>query len=101
MIAGSENNQLSDQKLGEEMGSTLYIPDILANGGGVTSAMVDVRAGDGFTRVETDVMIHGNFENTLKLLKYAAEMGLSTNSAAIQLAEQTLNAAVSEKAAAS
>lgn len=93
IVAGSANNQLAEDRHATVLKerNIVYAPDFVINGGGLINVFTELAPG-GYDRdlaLERVAEIKGKVREALQL---AAERDLSTNEAAMLLAEQRLNA---------
>ncbi len=91
-VVGSANNQLaSDEDALRIQGSgVLYVPDYIANAGGVIN-IAHERGGYDPTKAETH--IRGIYDTTLRVLELADTDQITTAAAADQIAEQRIKSA--------
>jgi leucine dehydrogenase len=90
IICGGDNNQLEkDEDVIElEKRGILYIPDFIANAGGIISLSVEI---DGnFTKEKAEERVKGIEERVRELLRIHREKGISTLSAGLQMAYERL-----------
>jgi leucine dehydrogenase len=89
IVVGAANNQLLDERHGDDLDAReiLYVPDYVANAGGVLSGGVDIF---GWSHDESRRRIEAIYETTLEVLDLAATEGIATSRAADRLAEARL-----------
>lgn len=94
IVAGGANNQLLEQRHGEELEARgiLYAPDYVANAGGVINVYGEVA---GWTRDRALRKADEIYETTLGVFEIAREQGIPTYVAADRLAQRRI-AAVGE-----
>lgn len=94
IVAGGANNQLLEQRHGEELEGRglLYAPDYVANAGGVINVYSEVA---GWTRDRALRKADEIFDTTLGVFEIAKEQGIPTYVAADRLAQRRI-AAVGE-----
>jgi len=90
IIAGSANNQLEDEnkhanQIKEK--EIIYAPDFLINAGGLINVYSEIK---GFSRERALERTKGIYNITLEILNKSEEDGITTNEAAISVAEQRL-----------
>jgi len=92
IIAGAANNQLEDERIHakqlKERG-IIYAPDFLINAGGLINVYSEIK---GFSREKSLEETKNIYNTTLEILNKAEEDGITTNQAAISIAEQRLEA---------
>ena len=92
IIAGSANNQFKDERIHakqlKERG-IIYAPDFLINAGGLINVYSEIK---GFSRERSLEETKNIYNTTLEILNKAEEDGITTNQAAISIAEQRLEA---------
>jgi leucine dehydrogenase len=86
IVAGAANNQLAEDRHGEELyeRGIIYAPDYVINGGGVINASAEV-TGWGPERVQEKVL--GIFNTIQGILKVSRKEGIPSHKAADRLAE--------------
>ncbi|WP_437567820.1 Glu/Leu/Phe/Val dehydrogenase dimerization domain-containing protein [Sorangium sp. So ce542] len=91
IVAGAANNQLLEPRHGEALAArgVLYVPDVVANAGGVLSGGADLF---GWSRAEVERRVHAIHDTVLRVLDLAAADGAPPALAAERLAEQRLRA---------
>src|SRR5690625_80538 len=94
VVAGSANNQLTEPHHADALKERgiVYVPDFIINGGGVINVSDELQPG-GYNEeraYERIGEIGGKVERALKL---AEERGISTDAAAVAMAEERLKAA--------
>lgn len=92
IIAGAANNQLLEPRHGDALAarSILYVPDYVANAGGVLSGGVDLF---GWSRADVERRVHAIHDTVLAVLALAQTDGIPSHRAADLLAEERLRAA--------
>ena len=98
IVCGSANNQLLEPRHGKALQDRgiLYVPDYIANGGGVINVADEVNIG-GYNRERALKKVEGIYDTTLKVLKTAEEKGISTHEAADMVAEERIAKALAQK----
>jgi leucine dehydrogenase len=91
IVAGAANNQLREPLHGDALAARdiLYIPDYVANAGGVLSGGMDIF---GWSRAEVEQRVHAIHDTVLAVLALAQADGLAPHRAADRLAEERLRA---------
>ncbi|WP_437721744.1 Glu/Leu/Phe/Val dehydrogenase dimerization domain-containing protein [Sorangium sp. So ce861] len=91
IVAGAANNQLLEPRHGEALAArgVLYVPDVVANAGGVLSGGADLF---GWPRAEVERRVHAIYDTVLRVLEMAAADGAPPAVAAERLAEARLRA---------
>lgn len=94
IVAGSANNQLAEPRHAQalQQRGILYAPDFIINGGGVINVAAELEPG-GYDRERAYERIGGIGDKLLQVYAQAAERSISTEAAAISLAEERLRAA--------
>ncbi|MCS7297777.1 MAG: Glu/Leu/Phe/Val dehydrogenase dimerization domain-containing protein [Bacteroidia bacterium] len=90
VIAGSANNQLTDEKADSYRlmdRGILYAPDFLINAGGLINVYTEL---EGYSRKRALARTEYIYEATLKVLSTAEQRGISPHEAAMQLAEERI-----------
>lgn len=92
IIAGAANNQLADEEVhGNELikKGIVYAPDFLINAGGLINVGIDYLGGWSKERVyrKTEKI----YQTTLDIFKYSEKEGISTQKAAMKLAEKRID----------
>jgi len=92
VVCGAANNQLADDECGEllDQAGVLYVPDYVANAGGVINLSEEV---GGYDRERSMLHVEEIFDTTTRLLMAADELGITTAAAADQLAEERIASA--------
>jgi leucine dehydrogenase len=92
VVAGAANNQLLDARHGDALAARgiLYVPDYVANAGGVISGAVDIA---GWDRARMDEQLDGIYATVHEVLARAREWGVAPHTAADRLAEARIAAA--------
>ncbi|MAX81082.1 MAG: leucine dehydrogenase [Crocinitomicaceae bacterium] len=91
VVSGAANNQLLDE---EKHGNLLvekgifYAPDFLINAGGVINCFAEL---EGYNRERAIAKTEHIYDTTLNIYKLAADQGINTNRAAMQLAEKRIS----------
>lgn len=90
IVCGAANNQLAaDAVAGElEARGICYVPDFLANAGGVITGL---QRDLGYSGREAGAMVEGIFDRVLRVLQLSTGQGLGTVQAANELAEQHMS----------
>jgi leucine dehydrogenase len=90
IVSGGANNQLEDEDMHanqlKEKG-IIYTPDFLINAGGLINVYSEIK---GFTREQSLEKTRNIYNTTLEILTKAEQDGITTNQAAISIAEQRL-----------
>lgn len=88
-VAGAANNQLLSDEDGEilKQKNILYAPDFVINGGGVVNVAQEM-AQEGYTPKVPQEKTHKIYDSLLSIFKIAQAECISTNKAAIRLAER-------------
>ncbi|WP_437827954.1 Glu/Leu/Phe/Val dehydrogenase dimerization domain-containing protein [Sorangium sp. So ce1153] len=89
IVAGAANNQLLEPRHGDALAArgVLYVPDVVANAGGVLSGGADLF---GWPRAEVERRVHAIYDTVLRVLDMAKVDGAPPHLAAERLAEQRL-----------
>jgi len=91
IIAGAANNQLAEEirdgNLCSEKG-IVYAPDFLINAGGLINVYSEI---NGYNREEAMSQTRAIYDTTLEILKKAELENITTNAAALEIAEQRIN----------
>ncbi|XXY14649.1 Glu/Leu/Phe/Val dehydrogenase dimerization domain-containing protein [Sorangium sp. So ce216] len=89
IVAGAANNQLLEPRHGDALAArgVLYVPDVVANAGGVLSGGADLF---GWSRAEVERRVHAIHDTVLLVLEMAKADGAPPHLAAERLAEQRL-----------
>lgn len=93
IVAGAANNQLADENLHGQMlldRGIIYAPDFLINAGGLINVYSELH---GYNREQALQQTETIYQQTLQILKKAAEEKITTHKAATLLAEQRLHKA--------
>ena len=92
VVCGGANNQLGVLEDGDRLAARgiLYVPDYVANAGGVITGGVDIA---GWSRDRMEAALEGIFDTTRAVLAAAREWGVAPQRAADRLAEERLRAA--------
>jgi len=97
IIAGAANNQLANEF---EHGNALrdkgivYAPDFLINAGGIINVYAEL---ENYGRQEIMRKTENIYDTTLEILTIAADKGLTSHQAALDVAQQRIDARKSEK----
>ena len=93
-MVGAANNQLAVAKDADRLrdAGVVYVPDFLANAGGVINISQERRPG-GYSREHAERAVDTIADRVREVLTSAAETGLSTLDEAISIAEGRLRAA--------
>lgn len=91
VVAGAANNQLAEQRHGEDLAARgiCYLPDYVANGGGLMSCAAEWCRHDAG---QVEAKVRGILDTCREILAFAADNGLATHAAADRLAEQRFKA---------
>lgn len=86
VVAGAANNQLDREHHGEQLAgkNIVYLPDYVANGGGLVSCAAEWYKGDPQAVPGT---VRGIYNTCRKILSVAKENGITTSQAADRIAE--------------
>ncbi len=93
IVAGAANNQLADENLHGQMlldRGIVYAPDFLINAGGLINVYSEL---NGYNRENALKQTETIYQQTLNILKKAADEKITTHKAATLMAEQRLNKA--------
>jgi leucine dehydrogenase len=92
VVCGGANNQLLRLEDGDRLAERgiLYVPDYVANAGGVITGGVDIA---GWDRDRMEAALEGIFDTTRRVVAAARESGVAPQRAADRLAEERLGAA--------
>lgn len=98
IIAGSANNQLAEDRHGQELRERkiLYAPDYLINAGGLMNVSTEY---EGWSHTKSKRMVDTIFEKTLEIFEISDERNITSNKAADIVAERRLNAMAKIKSA--
>ena len=92
IIAGSANNQLADELRDGQICTDkgiVYAPDFLINAGGLINVYSEIK---GFDRDRSINQTREIYNTTLEILKKAELENITTHAAALEIAEQRINA---------
>ncbi len=91
VIAGAANNQLADEKCGDEIDrlGVLYAPDYAANAGGLMNVSIEL---EGYDRERAIRMTRTIYYNVSRIFKIAERDGITTWKAADRMAEERIAA---------
>jgi len=93
MVAGAANNQLADEAIhGKALTDRgiLYAPDFLINAGGIIN--IYSRDLQGGTLDTAKAIAEDIYPRTLAVIKKAHENGITTHEAALQMAQERIDA---------
>lgn len=98
-IAGSANNQLEYQELGEQLAreGILYAPDFVINSGGIINAAMEFEP-RGYNPRKARTKVHNIYTTVLAIFEVAEERGISTTLTADELAESKLTCDIGKRA---
>jgi len=98
VIAGSANNQLEKESLGQQLmdQKILYAPDFVINAGGIINASVEFTEG-GYSARRAMARTNKIYETLLSIFDMSHAQGKTTNEVAIQLAEYKLKNKVGKR----
>ena len=91
IIAGAANNQLAEDKHGkmlQDMG-IVYAPDFLINAGGIINVYAEL---ENYGKQEIIRKTENIYNTTLEILERAHENGVTTNTAAVNIAKERIEA---------
>ncbi|MFA6354157.1 MAG: Glu/Leu/Phe/Val dehydrogenase dimerization domain-containing protein [Candidatus Paceibacterota bacterium] len=93
IICGGANNQLANKKIGEDLHKKkiLYIPDYLANGGGLINVVSELRP-EGFSRNWVEQKTKAICQTAQKIIDLSKKQNKSTSEVADRLAESIFGA---------
>lgn len=93
VVAGSANNQLAEDRHAEALKSRgiVYAPDFVINGGGVINVFNELAPG-GYDQARAFEQVAGIGDKVAQALALAKEHDITTNAAAIMMAERNLSA---------
>lgn len=96
IVAGAANNQLLEERHGEMLKerNILYVPDYVANAGGVFNGCTELL---GWEPARAEQKIDEIYDTILTIFENAKALGITTNKAADQLAEDRLRRALPKK----
>ena len=88
-VVGSANNQLQDDLQAQQLADRgiLYVPDFVANAGGIINIAHEV---NGYDWTRAAMAIDRIYENTARVLETAVKRGINPNAAAIEIAEKRI-----------
>lgn len=91
IVAGAANNQLKEERHGDELKERgiIYAPDFVINGGGVTNVADEFLPG-GYNRERAYARIARIFDKVAQILSMAREKNISTARAANLVAEERI-----------
>lgn len=94
VVAGSANNQLAEARHGDALKAKgiVYAPDFIINGGGVINVSDELQPG-GYNRERAYALVGDIGNKVARALALADERGISTDAAAVLMAEERLQAA--------
>lgn len=98
IIAGSANNQLADDTIGDALKEKgiLYAPDYVINGGGVINVYDELQPG-GYNRERAMAKVATIYDLVANIFESARKWGIATNRAANRLADERLAELTAEK----
>ncbi len=92
MIAGAANNQLASENIHgpllQEKG-IVYAPDFLINAGGIINVYAEI---EGYGRDQIITKTENIYNTTLDILNKAKATGMTTNTAAVSIADERIAA---------
>ena len=90
-VVGSANNQLADDDCADLLAArgVLYVPDYVANAGGIVNIAEEPR---GYDRARAEAAVHRIHDTTLRVLAEADVHGITPLAAAARLAEERISA---------
>lgn len=93
IVAGSANNQLGEDRHGDMLKerNIVYAPDFVINGGGVINVFNELVPG-GYDQQRAFEQVDGIRAKVAEALDLAKEHGVNTNTAAVMMADRTLQA---------
>jgi leucine dehydrogenase len=97
VIAGAANNQLADESIHGLMlqkKGIVYAPDFLINAGGIINVFAEL---ENYGKQEIIRKTENIYNTTLEILNSAKNSGLTTNQAAMDIAQKRINARRKEK----
>ena len=92
IVAGAANNQLAEEELHANQlkdRGIIYAPDFLINAGGLINVYSEIK---GFSREQALKETKNIYNTTLEILNKAEKDGVTTNQAAISIAQERLDA---------
>lgn len=92
VIAGGANNQLADVNLHAQMladRGILYAPDFVINAGGLINVYSEIK---GYSRDEAMERTTELYDQTMKILEMAEQLGVTTHEAAVRTARARIHA---------
>jgi len=94
VVAGSANNQLAEPRHADALRARgiVYAPDFIINGGGVINVADELQPG-GYNRERAYAMVGEIGAKVARALHLADERGISTDAAAVLMADERLRAA--------
>ena len=97
-VAGAANNQLLTDEHGNDLkqNGILYAPDFVINGGGVINVAQEMER-EGYNPKMPQQKSHQIYENLLTIFEIAEKDDISTNQAAIRLAEDRIQAKIGKR----
>jgi len=97
IVAGAANNQLASENIHgpllQEKG-IVYAPDFLINAGGIINVYAEIA---GYGRDQIKIKTENIYDTTLDILNKAKATGMTTNTAAVSIAEERIAAKKSDK----
>lgn len=97
VIAGAANNQLADENVHGallQQKGIVYAPDFLINAGGIINVYAEI---EGYGRAQITQKTENIYNTTLDILNRAKATNITTNEAAIQIAEDRMAARKAEQ----
>ena len=91
IVAGGANNQLADVSLHAKMladRGIIYAPDFVINAGGLINVYSEIK---GYTRDEAMERTTALYDQTLKILEMAEQLGVTTHEAAVRTARTRID----------
>ena len=88
-VVGSANNQLETEAQAQQLADrgVLYVPDFVANAGGIINIAQEV---NGYDPSRAAIAVDRIQENTARVLKTAERSGINPNVAAVEVAEERI-----------
>jgi leucine dehydrogenase len=92
-IAGAANNQLAHDGVADALAARgiLWVPDFVANGGGVINISVELEPG-GYDRTRADAKVRGVADTVRTVLDHASAIGATPLAAALEIARRRVEA---------
>ena len=97
-VAGSANNQLAEEGLGDVLHSKgiLYAPDFIINSGGIINAALEFEA-EGYDPRKAVIKVDKIYETLRTIFEVAYERGLSPHLVADEIAESKISCGVGKR----